>query len=77
MATRQESTGKSTLLERLTGLPIFPRNADLCVLAMGSRKILVVELGYRQSPLEIKFSRKFSLEFLLEESVEEGSVIWG
>ena len=26
----QESTGKSTLLERLTGLPIFPRNADLC-----------------------------------------------
>eukprot|EP00434_Breviolum_minutum_P021088 symbB.v1.2.018605.t1/scaffold1491.1/size115652/4 len=26
----QESTGKSTLLERLTGLPIFPRNAELC-----------------------------------------------
>eukprot|EP00931_Biecheleriopsis_adriatica_P055337 TRINITY_DN32689_c0_g2_i2.p1 TRINITY_DN32689_c0_g2~~TRINITY_DN32689_c0_g2_i2.p1 ORF type:complete len:1177 (-),score=214.66 TRINITY_DN32689_c0_g2_i2:76-3606(-) len=26
----QESTGKSTLLERLTGLPLFPRNADLC-----------------------------------------------
>ena len=25
----QESTGKSTLLERLTGLPLFPRNADL------------------------------------------------
>ena len=29
----QESTGKSTLLERLTGLPLFPRNADLCALA--------------------------------------------
>ncbi|CAK9064233.1 unnamed protein product [Durusdinium trenchii] len=30
----QESTGKSTLLERLTGLPIFPRNADLCTRAL-------------------------------------------
>lgn len=26
----QESTGKSTLMERLTGIPVFPRNADLC-----------------------------------------------
>ena len=33
-AELQESTGKSTLLERLTGLPIFPRNADLCTRAL-------------------------------------------
>eukprot|EP00929_Paragymnodinium_shiwhaense_P091172 TRINITY_DN51204_c0_g1_i1.p1 TRINITY_DN51204_c0_g1~~TRINITY_DN51204_c0_g1_i1.p1 ORF type:complete len:1580 (+),score=438.80 TRINITY_DN51204_c0_g1_i1:194-4933(+) len=43
----QESTGKSTLMERLTGIPVFPRDKDLC-----TRAVIKVRLrrGPQQDP---------------------------
>eukprot|EP00929_Paragymnodinium_shiwhaense_P024246 TRINITY_DN14981_c0_g1_i1.p1 TRINITY_DN14981_c0_g1~~TRINITY_DN14981_c0_g1_i1.p1 ORF type:complete len:1589 (-),score=374.84 TRINITY_DN14981_c0_g1_i1:70-4836(-) len=41
----QESTGKSTLMERLTGIPVFPRDADLCTRA-------VIKVRLRRGPAQ-------------------------
>ena len=62
----QESTGKSTLLERLTGLPIFPRNADLCTRSL-------IKVCLRRGP-----TRKLKLlvqDILTQRFDDEGSEI--
>ena len=62
-ASFQESTGKSTLLERLTGLPIFPRNADLCVLDLPYRFSLTIRWDVEEEG-SVMFQKKLFTSIL-------------
>ena len=70
-ASFQESTGKSTLLERLTGLPIFPRNADLCVLDLPYRFSLTIRWDVEEEG-SVMFQNKLFTSFILK-----ACSIWG